>query len=87
MLLLAQNRAQKWLLSWNSYGIYNNFNKHVIGLLPCQVLLLKLLNTLEILTHFILQGVLGGRDKCHPHFTDKKAEVQAGLMTRPRSLG
>lgn len=46
----------------------SNFNKHLIGLLICQVLLLKLLSALEILTHLILQGVLGGRDEGHCPF-------------------
>lgn len=46
----------------------NNFNKHLIGPLMCQVLLLKLLSALEILTHLILQGVLRGRDECRSPF-------------------
>lgn len=46
----------------------NNFNKHLIGLLIYQELLLKLLSALEILTHLILQGVLGGKDESHPPF-------------------
>lgn len=68
MLLLAQNRAHKWLWNWDYLVIHILQNIIIISiniyimLLMCQAQLLKLLSILDILTPLILQVALGGKD-------------------------